>query len=100
MTVKQLTDLQLLRLLGQRRGDALGALYDRYGPGLYRLAFAALGDSMLAEDAVHDAFMALWRRPFAAHGNVGVFLIKSVQRREHSRDKPSIRAGRLREQQA
>jgi len=45
------------------RGDevALGELYDRVGRIAYGLAFRVLRDDRLAEDAVQDAFLTVWR---------------------------------------
>ena len=37
------------------------ALYDRFGRVAYRLAFRVLRDQGLAEDAVQEAFLAVWR---------------------------------------
>lgn len=42
--------------------EALGALYDRYGPLCYRLALRVTASAGLAEDAVQEAFLALWQR--------------------------------------
>ncbi len=36
-------------------------MYDRLGPGAYRLALAILGETSLAERVIEDAFLALWR---------------------------------------
>jgi len=45
------------------RGDeiALGELYDRYGGPAYSLARRVLRDASLAEDAVQEAFLLIWR---------------------------------------
>lgn len=44
-----------------RLGDseALGALYDAFGAGLYRLAYRLTGSREDAEDTVHDVFVGL-----------------------------------------
>jgi RNA polymerase sigma-70 factor, ECF subfamily len=39
--------------------DALGAIYDRYSPGLFRYAMHLLGDESIAEDCVADTFTRL-----------------------------------------
>lgn len=48
---------------GVAAGDerALAVLYDRHGRAAYGVAVRVLGDPHLAEDAVQDAFLALWR---------------------------------------
>jgi len=51
----------LLRLGSQAPGDALERLYDRFATPVYRLAMRALRDPQLAEDAVQDTFVRLWR---------------------------------------
>jgi RNA polymerase sigma-70 factor, ECF subfamily len=40
---------------------ALEELYDRYGHAAYSLARRVVRDASLAEDAVRDAFLAIWR---------------------------------------
>ena len=55
------TDEELLELVRLRHEEALGELYDRYGRATYGLALRVLRDRQLAEDAVHDAFLDVWR---------------------------------------
>jgi len=55
-----LTDGALLRLVGERRPEALGALYDRHAPQLLALARRILSGAGEAEDAVQDAFLYVW----------------------------------------
>jgi RNA polymerase sigma-70 factor (ECF subfamily) len=45
-------------LTGAKQYDlpALGAIYDRYSPGIYRYAMRLLGDDCLAEDCVAETF--------------------------------------------
>jgi DNA-directed RNA polymerase specialized sigma24 family protein len=43
----------------------VGRLYDAHGAALYRYALMLLADASAAEDAVHQVFSALLRRPAA-----------------------------------
>jgi RNA polymerase sigma-70 factor (ECF subfamily) len=55
------SDEEVLEAIGRGDDDALGVLYDRFGRPAYRLAFRILRDGALAEDAVQEAFLAVWR---------------------------------------
>jgi RNA polymerase sigma factor (sigma-70 family) len=60
-TVHAPSDEQILEAVGRGDDDALGVLYDRFGQLAYRLAYRILRDQALAEDAVQEAFLTVWR---------------------------------------
>jgi RNA polymerase sigma-70 factor (ECF subfamily) len=66
-------DLELHRRLSDGDRDAFDELYRRYSPTAYGLAYRLTGQRILAQDVVHDAFMALWRAPEAYDPGRGAF---------------------------
>jgi RNA polymerase sigma factor (sigma-70 family) len=56
-----LSDEALVLLAARSEESALAELYDRYGRAAYGLALRVLRDPELAEDAVQEAFLTLWR---------------------------------------
>jgi RNA polymerase sigma factor (sigma-70 family) len=56
-----LSDEALVALVARGDEDALGELYDRVGRIAYGLAVRVLRDERLAEDAVQEGFLAVWR---------------------------------------
>jgi RNA polymerase sigma-70 factor (ECF subfamily) len=56
-----LSDEAVVALVARGDERALAELYDRYGTPAYSLARRVLRDPALAEDAVQDAFLAIWR---------------------------------------
>ncbi len=59
----EVSDGVLVHRVSEGSGDALGALYDRYGRPAFALATRITGDPDLAEDVVHAVFVQLWRDP-------------------------------------
>jgi RNA polymerase sigma-70 factor (ECF subfamily) len=58
--------------------DAFEELYERYQARAYRVARSVCRDEGRAEEAVQDAFMAIWRRPSgyeAGRGDVAAWLL-------------------------
>ena len=56
-----LSDEALVALVARGDEAALGELYDRVGRIAYGIAFRVVRDDRLAEDAVQEGFLAVWR---------------------------------------
>jgi RNA polymerase sigma factor (sigma-70 family) len=59
--MRDLSDERLLEAIAGGDERALGVLYDRFGRVAYGVALRVLRDRALAEDAVQEAFLAIWR---------------------------------------
>jgi RNA polymerase sigma-70 factor, ECF subfamily len=89
-----------------RSGDreALGLLYDRYAPVAMAVAVRVVSDRDVAEDLVHDAFVAVWQkieRFDPSRGNLRSWLLTIVRNRAIDRlrgARPSIEVGEADEQ--
>lgn len=84
MRTIDLDDLELHRRLSAGDVEAFDALYRRYAGVAMGLAVRLTGQRALAEDVVHDAFLALWRAPEAfdpARGALRTFLLSLVHHR-------------------
>jgi RNA polymerase sigma factor (sigma-70 family) len=57
-----LSEEALVALVARGEEVALAELYDRVGRMAYGLAYRVLRDDRLAEDAVQDAFLTVWRK--------------------------------------
>jgi len=56
-----LSDEALVALVDRGNERALAELYDRFGRTAYSVALRILRDQALAEDAVQEAFLTVWR---------------------------------------
>ena len=82
--VTQLSDEALLEAVAQSDEPALAELYDRFGRISYGLALRVLRDPTLAEDAVQDAFLQVWRsadRFEPGRAKVSTWVLTFVHRR-------------------
>jgi RNA polymerase sigma factor (sigma-70 family) len=71
-------DAVLVQRLVSGDGEALAALYDRHGQACYGLARKITANDTLAEDAVQEAFLGMWRTPAAyqrGRGTVRTWLL-------------------------
>ena len=83
--LESLSDEALLAIIATPDGElALAELYDRYGKIAYGLAYRVLRDSSLAEDAVQEAFLTVWRTAgtyIRERGKPRTWLLTLVHRR-------------------
>jgi RNA polymerase sigma-70 factor (ECF subfamily) len=79
-----LSDEGLLSLVASSDEEALAELYDRFGGVAYALALRILRDDALAQDAVQEAFLAVWRtadRFLAERARASTWVLTIVHRR-------------------
>src|SRR5438105_1130686 len=74
-------DAALIQGLAEGREGAFAALYDRYAPALYRVAWTLLRSRLDAEDALQEVFLALVRsRPVLARvENLRAYLFAALR---------------------
>jgi RNA polymerase sigma factor (sigma-70 family) len=100
-----LSDEALVALVARGDESALGQLYDRVGRVAYGIAFRILRDDRLAEDAVQEGFLAVWRsaatfRPERAKASTWIVTlvhrraVDLVRREERRRAEPLEAADR------
>jgi RNA polymerase sigma-70 factor (ECF subfamily) len=78
------TDLELVRRVRGRDPVAFEALYRRYAAAAYGVALRVLRQAFLAQEVVHDAFLAVWSAPDAfdpTRGPFRTFLLSLVHHR-------------------
>ena len=79
-----LSDEAVVALCARSDDVALAELYDRFGRVAYGLAIRVLRDQGLAEDAVQEAFLAVWRgaaRFVPERGKASTWILTLVHRR-------------------
>jgi len=79
-----LSDEALVALLARGDDGALAELYDRFGAVAYGLAIRIVRDATLAEDAVQEAFLTVWRtasRFVAERAKARTWILTLVHRR-------------------
>ena len=79
-----LSDEAVVALAARSDDLAFAELYDRYGRAAYGLALRVLRDEALAEDAVQEAFLAIWRgasRFIPERGKASSWILTLVHRR-------------------
>jgi len=79
-----LSDEALVALLARGDDGALAELYDRFGAVAYGLALRVVRDAALAEDAVQEAFLTVWRtasRFVAERAKARTWILTLVHRR-------------------
>jgi RNA polymerase sigma-70 factor (ECF subfamily) len=84
MTRSICDDEDLLAACAEGDEQALGSLYDRFGKIAYGLALRVLRDADLAEDAVQEAFLAVWRQAARfdpSRGSASSWILTFVHRR-------------------
>ena len=76
MFVEKLSDVQLLGLVAEGDGPALRELVERHSAWLLLRLRRRTADEELAAEALHDTFVAVWRKPraFRGDGDVGAWL--------------------------
>ena len=79
-----LSDEALVALVARGDESALGELYDRVGRVAYGIVYRILRDEQLAEDAVQEGFLALWRSAAsfrAERAKASTWIVTLVHRR-------------------
>ena len=78
------SDARLAERIRAGQTQALGELYDRYAGTALAIALRVVADRTEAEDVVHDAFVAVWRkidRFDAERGSLRAWLLTVVRNR-------------------
>jgi RNA polymerase sigma factor (sigma-70 family) len=79
-----LSDEALVALVARGDDSALAQLYDRVGRVAYGIAYRILRDERLAEDAVQEGFLAMWRSAAAfrpERAKASTWIVTLVHRR-------------------
>lgn len=84
LRARQVSDEEVMGLVGRDDGDALMILYRRFVDRVYGLAKRVVRDPTQAEDVTQEVFFELWRRRSAydpARGSVAAWVFTLAHRR-------------------
>ena len=101
MFVESQSDVELLGLVAEGDALALRELVERHSAWLLLRLRRRTPDEDLAAEAVHDTFVAVWRKPrsFRGDGDVGAYLwgiaIRQLVSRLRKRAQPTPVAGQV-----
>jgi RNA polymerase sigma-70 factor (ECF subfamily) len=89
-----LADEDLMSLVPHGNKKALGTLYDRHSRTAYSLAYRMMGERLVAEDIVQEAFLQVWRAAGSyrvERGSVRTWILSIVRYRsvDHLRSSAS-----------
>src|SRR5215212_6307608 len=79
-----LADEGLMQLVGRGDARAFETVYDRHGGAAFSLAYRMVGNRVVAEDVVQEAFLSIWRsrtRYQAERGSVRSWILGIVHHR-------------------
>ncbi len=92
MSEERHAEMRLAARIRSGDSEALGELYDRHAPAALSVALRVVGGRDEAEDVVHDAFVAVWRkidRFDAERGSLRAWLMTVVRNRAIDRIRSS-----------
>src|SRR5437867_11972290 len=84
LDVTEARDRDLVRAVGRGNEEAFRGLFRRFAPSAMAVARRVVGQPYLAEEAVQEGFLALWRNPHAyeeMRGPVKAWLMATVHDR-------------------
>jgi RNA polymerase sigma-70 factor (ECF subfamily) len=82
--LRDLTDEELMHLVHGGEVAAFDVIFDRHADAAYSLAYRVCGRSAMAEDAVQEAFLSVWRarhRYDPSRGSVRAWVVSVVRNR-------------------
>jgi RNA polymerase sigma-70 factor (ECF subfamily) len=94
--LRELADEELMQLVGDGEARAFEVVFDRHGGASFSLAYRICGRRAMAEDAVQEAFLSLWRsgaRYESTRGSVRSWVLAVV----HHRAIDALRRGMVRD---
>jgi RNA polymerase sigma-70 factor, ECF subfamily len=90
--IRNLADEEVMQLVGEGDPRAFELVYDRHGGAAFSLAYRMVGQRVVAEEIVQEAFLSIWRsrmRYDAARGSVRTWVLGIV----HNRGVDALRRG-------